>query len=642
MKNKIGFLSFNICLLALLCAFVSNAQSLDDLRKQYPDEKEVLLNKITEYTITVKDDQPNVESKETEQLAFLSADAMAANSGYSFYHSDFHQVGNYQAYTRTANNKIFKVTDFKTSSDKESFVFYDDVKETTFNFPDAEPGAVGNLEVSLHNTEPHLLSGFYFTTYIPVVNSELKITASADVSLKYYKLGLDTDKISVEIKKERRNNVYTFRYKNCPADRRYGDAPGFAWYSPHVIFCIEKYKDKAGNVVPYLSNLDDLYRFSYHFIKTVNTSISPEIKRVTDSLTANAKTQEEKARNIYSWVQHNIKYVAFEDGFGGFVPREAGLICTRRFGDCKDMASILTEMTKAAGITSYFTWIGTRDLPYSFTSIPLPSVSNHMICTILLNGQFIFLDGTDPTCAFGTPSEGIQGKEAMISINEKEYKILNVPIIDKKQNSLVDSTWLELTPTGIKGKIKQDMHGYFAMNTYGKLMYWDKKDLRDHIKNEFVRGSNKFQLDTFFVARKPTTEEISWSGNFSLPDYAKKIGNEYYLNLNLFKFFENRRIDFPQRKIPIEQNFKYTKKYVTLLKLPDGYKVTYLPEGKTYHNNVWGFDIKYEQKGNLVTFTQEFDNNNLLLTSEQFESWNKVLDNLFPAYKETLSFSTSK
>ena len=642
MKNRTGFLSFNIFLLVLLGYSVSNGQSLDDLRKQYPDEKEVLLNKITEYNITVKDDQPNVESKETEQLAFLSADAMAVNSGYSFYHSDFHRVNNYQAYTRTANNKIIKVTDFKTSSDKESFVFYDDVKETTFNFPDAEPGAVGNLEVSLHNTEPHLLSGFYFTTYIPVVNSELKITASADVSLKYYKLGLDTDKISVEIKKERRNNVYTFRYKNCPADPRYGDAPGFAWYSPHVIFCIEKYKDKAGNTVPYLSNLDDLYRFSYHFIKTVNTSISPEIKRVTDSLTANAKSQEEKARNISSWVQHNIKYVAFEDGFGGFVPREAGLICTRRFGDCKDMASILTEMTKAAGITSYFTWIGTRDLPYSFTRIPLPSVSNHMICTILLNGQFIFLDGTDPTCAFGTPSEGIQGKEAMISINEKEYKILNVPIIDKKQNTLVDSTWLELTPAGIKGKVKQDMRGYFAMNTYGKLMYWDKKDLRDHIKKEFVRGSNKFQLDTFFVARKPTTEEISWSGDFSLPDYAKKIGNEYYLNLNLFKFFENRRIDFPQRKIPIEQNFKYTKKYVTLLKLPDGYKVTYLPDGKTYHNNVWGFDIKYEQKGNLVTFTQEFDNNNLLLTSEQFESWNKVLDNLFPAYKETLSFSTSK
>lgn len=642
MKNRTGFLSFNIFLLVLLGYSVSNGQSLDDLRKQYPDEKEVLLNKITEYNITVKNDQPNVESKETEQLAFLSADAMAVNSGYSFYHSDFHRVNNYQAYTRTANNKIIKVTDFKTSSDKESFVFYDDVKETTFNFPDAEPGAVGNLEVSLHNTEPHLLSGFYFTTYIPVVNSELKITASADVSLKYYKLGLDTDKISVEIKKERRNNVYTFRYKNCPADPRYGDAPGFAWYSPHVIFCIEKYKDKAGNTVPYLSNLDDLYRFSYHFIKTVNTSISPEIKRVTDSLTANAKSQEEKARNIYSWVQHNIKYVAFEDGFGGFVPREAGLICARRFGDCKDMASILTEMTKAAGITSYFTWIGTRDLPYSFTRIPLPSVSNHMICTILLNGQFIFLDGTDPTCAFGTPSEGIQGKEAMISINEKEYKILNVPIIDKKQNTLVDSTWLELTPAGIKGKVKQDMRGYFAMNTYGKLMYWDKKDLRDHIKKEFVRGSNKFQLDTFFVARKPTTEEISWSGDFSLPDYAKKIGNEYYLNLNLFKFFENRRIDFPQRKIPIEQNFKYTKKYVTLLKLPDGYKVTYLPDGKTYHNNVWGFDIKYEQKGNLVTFTQEFDNNNLLLTSEQFESWNKVLDNLFPAYKETLSFSTSK
>ena len=65
-----------------------------------------------------------------------------------------------------------------------------------------------------------------------------------------------------------------------------------------------------------------------------------------------------------------FKYVAFEDGMGGFVPREAGLVCSRRFGDCKDMASILTAMNRAAGIPAYFTWLGTRDLPYTFSGTP--------------------------------------------------------------------------------------------------------------------------------------------------------------------------------------------------------------------------------------------------------------------------------
>jgi hypothetical protein len=141
------------------------------------------------------------------------------------------------------------------------------------------------------------------------------------------------------------------------------------------------------------------------------------------------------------------------------------------------------------------------------------------------------------------------------------------------------------------------------------------------------------------VDRKPTNDQISITAGFSLPDYAKKIGNEYYLNLNLFRFFEHEEIDYPRRKVPIEYNFKYTKKYVTLLKIPEGYKLSYLPQGKSFHNQVWGFDFRYEQKGNWIVLTQEFDNDNLLITSDQFETWNKVLENLFPLYKETLSLT---
>lgn len=631
---------YSAAIIALtLLTTISKSQSLEAIQKQFPGEKAVLLNKAFEYTIAVKDGKPAVESREIEQIEYLNTSAAAYMGKFGFSHSDFQYLTGYEAFTRTAGEKKLKVSEFKTSTDKESFVFYDDVKETTFNFPSVEPGAIGNLEVSYQNKEPHLLSPFYFTSSVPVVNSELKLTVSNDVSVKYKLVGQDTANIAIKVENHGRNKVYVFQYKNCPADKSYPDAPGYAWYSPHVIFYIDSYNDEQGHRVSYLSGIEDLYKLSYGFIHDVNAKPNPQLKHIVDSLTANITSAELKAKTIYSWVQQNIKYVAFENGMEGFVPRDAGLVCSRRFGDCKDMASILTAMLNTAGVPAYFTWLGTRDLPYSFSQVPLPLVSNHMICTIKLNGKFIFLDGTDPSCVFGFPPAAIQDKEVMVALNEKEYKILKVPVIEKEKNVLADTTWLELTPGGIKGKIKKSLKGYFATNVYERLMYMNNNNIREDIKEEFERGSNKFNLDTFYVEKKQPANEITLHATFTLPDYAKKIGDEYYINLNLFKLYDDEQIDYPKRKIPIGYNFKSRKQYVTLLKIPEGYKVTYLPQSKTYQNAVWGFDLKYEQKGNFIILKQTFDNDNLMLTSNQFELWNKVLENLLPLYKETLSIA---
>ncbi|WP_182921346.1 DUF3857 domain-containing protein [Pedobacter planticolens] len=619
--------------------FSLKAQNMDELRKQYPSEKAVFVDKLVDYTFVLKEDKPYVESREKESIAFLTENAANYVGSFSFYHSFFRELINYSAQTRTASNKVIKVNSFKTTSDKQDFVFYDDLKKMSFNYPSIEPNAIGSLDVSWVNKDAHLLPTHYFRSYLPVLNSELKLTVANDIFIKYQKKGLDTANIIVTIDKGKRNTIYSFKFKNCTADRAYGDAPGYAWYSPHVVFYIDSYKDSQGKKISYLSNSDDLYALNYSYIKDINTNVSTQVKHITDSLTTNLKTTEEKARKIYNWVQQNIKYVAFEDGMGGFIPREAALVCTRRFGDCKDMSSILTQMMKVAGIDAYYTWIGTRNIPYKFSTTPLPLVSNHMICAIKLNGNYIYLDGTDPTCVFGTPSSHIQDKEAMIAINDKEYKITTVPTVQKNQNELVDTTWVDIIPNGIKGRITQNLKGYFASEAYASLMYWGEKNLNEHMKGEFMRGTNKFNLDSFAIDRKPIASHIAWEGNFTLPGYGTKVGDEYYLNLNLFRFFENSKIETLKRNVPIAHDFKFVKKYVTILNLPKGYKLTYLPKGQTYNSEAMSFSLSYEQKGNQLIFIQEYTNNELMLTQDKFEAWNKMLDNLFPMYKETLSLS---
>jgi hypothetical protein len=183
------------------------------------------------------------------------------------------------------------------------------------------------------------------------------------------------------------------------------------------------------------------------------------------------------------------------------------------------------------------------------------------------------------------------------------------------------------------------MTGYMATDMYSMMSYTNEKDREKYMKGYFNRGSNKFKLNKYEINNTENPNLFKLTGQFELQDYSKKIADEWYLNLNLFKFYEHQEIDYPRRNIPIKHDYKSTSSYVTILNIPDGYKVSYLPASKSFRNDVWGFDITYEQKNSQVVMTQRFENNSLLLQPDQFQAWNKVLENLFPLYRETISLS---
>lgn len=632
-----NFCAIGLSLLAATIVRPAGAQNLAAIQSKYPGEHQVVLGHAMHYKITVKDGVPYVSSEESQQFLYLSTEGHSWLSKYGFVHSGFHQLGQYSAYTLTADQKKIKVTDFKTTDSKSNSIFYDDVKETSFDFPAIGPGAIGTLQTSIVDKDPHLLLPFFFTWPIPVIHSEVKISFPKDMSIRCQLKGNDSARIRFTQETRRGETTYTFTADSLDGERSWPDAPGSRWYATHLIFYIEKYPDEHGKPVDYLGSPNNLYRLYRSYLKDINQQAGPQLRMLVDSLCRNANGPEEKARAIYRWVQQNIKYIAFEQGMEGFVPRDANLVCDRRFGDCKDMSSILTLMLQSAGVPAWYTWIGTRHLPYRYEETPLPLVTDHMICAIRLNDQYVFLDGTDPWCIFGMPTSGIQDKEAMLAIDDSTYKILTVPTPDKQVNRLIDTTILELTPAGLKGRVSIDHYGYFSNILHDVLAYTSQTDLEKLIKTRFQRGSDKFNLDSFRVGDRSDLSHIRLTGKFTLQDYARHLGNEWYINLNLFKPFLHEEIDYPKRTIPIEFPFHNQQKYVVILNVPPDYKVTYLPAGGAYHNSVWGFTMNYEQKGQQLIFTQEFDNDHLLLQPSQFADWNKVLENLFPLYRSTVS-----
>jgi transglutaminase-like putative cysteine protease len=619
----------------ILFSFVAYRAVGQEWKKNFADAEAAYTKLSCEVNIRLNDGKLSAVSSFEEDLHVATENAVKMMSRGHIYHSSFNELKKWAAHTQISENKKLKAANAITGSSRQDYVFYDDAQTTSFDFAGIAVGTTRHIDYELMHNDLHLMVPFYFERYFPVVNGELRIVFPSTVKIKYAIKGSNPEKVQFSESQKKDKTTYTFTVNNLAGSQYYPDAPDNSYYATHVVFYIDKIEqdDKWEN---FLSTVDDLYQYNHHYIKGINEVKSQELQHLTDSIISGATNDLEKTKRIYRWVQSNIKYVAFEDGLGGFIPREANLVCNRRFGDCKDMASILTAMLNHAKVPAYFTWIGTRHLPYKYLETPLPIVDNHMICTANINGKFIFLDGTDDGCVFGMPSQFIQGKEALVSISDKEYKIVPVEIISKEKNQYTDSTLLSFDDKGLKGKVKIHITGYYSSNMASILAYRNTKERDDYFKKRFGRGSNKVVFSNWSVQQSGDRNETWISADIELPDYAKKIGDEWLLNLNLFKLYDHEEIDYPKRKTPIENKFLATDTYITLVKLPAGYKVSYQPKSQNYKNDVWGFEMQYTTGKDNISLTQKFDTDQMMLYPAQFEQWNKVLENLFPLYKQSV------
>ena len=628
-----------------LCVFLATAaklqaQTVDELVAAYPNEYAVVLNHTEELSLFIKDGKPQGERKVTLEIVALDDKANGTLSRYAVYHGSFDAVKDLEAYTKVPDGSSFKkikVTDIKTEDASSREIFYDDEKESWFDFPSFTKGTHAFVSYTQTETDAHLLSPYYPSSYIPVIHSKYNVSFPSDMAVKYNIKNDSLHVIQVTEDNKGREHQYSFEASNVKRSENFAGAPSFRYYEPHAIFRIASYKDE-GQQVRFLDDIKDLYNWYYAFVKDLDNTNDAQLKSLSDSLVHGITSDEEKARKIYSWVQHNIKYVAFENGLEGFIPRRAATVCTRRFGDCKDMASLLTALLQISGVKAYFTWIGTRDIPYDYTDVPLPISDNHMICAVNINDKWIFLDGTDPNCIFGYPSGFIQGKQALVGISADEYKLIRVPEAESDKSTIVDSTFITLTDKGITGNSSVYYNGYFGIDINDNLLYKDAKDTRDYVKSRMGKASNKFMLGDYKV--KTLSEEkqlVNISASFDVPDYSKKIADELYINLNLEKMFSpGSIIDTAKRKVGLENEFRYYIKQYTILDVPKDYKVSYLPKNFAVDNDVFGFSIQYTQQDNKVIACQELRNKSLLMQPAQFNGWNSAIKQILTQYKEQL------
>jgi tetratricopeptide (TPR) repeat protein len=95
---------------------------------------------------------------------------------------------------------------------------------------------------------------------------------------------------------------------------------------------------------------------------------------------------------IYDFVVMNTRYVALEFGIHGFKPYRVDRVLARRFGDCKDKASLIHAMLNVARVPSNLVLLRMRRLGALHPEVASLAAFNHAI--VYVPKLDLFLDGT--------------------------------------------------------------------------------------------------------------------------------------------------------------------------------------------------------------------------------------------------------
>ncbi len=621
----------------------SKAQFSEEYTKYkelYPDEERVRINDYTKMTLRIVDDEIKIDLDYTEEDIYLKSTAnFFAERSLSY--TSFFEFNDIEAYSLIFNGKKYKKEKVKLFSHKDELsgsVFYDDSRSVNFIFPKLEEGGKSYLHYSETINDPHFMMGMYFGAYFPILNTTYEIVVDKDIELIFKEF--NTDSLNYEYSKSDDGKFITHKWvvKEMTVYKKEGNTVSFRNFIPHIIPIIDYYTTPEKGKVDVLGNVDDLYSWYYDFICDINQDEpNEELVKTVQEITHDKTTDLEKVKAIYYWAQQNIKYVAFEYALGGFIPRNANDIYTKKYGDCKDNSSILQEMMEIAELEGHLTWIGTRDIPYSYEEMPTPAVDNHMILSYIDGEDVYFLDATGRFYPLGLPTSFIQGKEALIAIDSVNYRIETVPVMPAETTVFSDSARIYIEGKKLLGKGTAISTGYFKIDLFNALENInDNHELSEFYRANLKKGNNKFIVNSFEEINKYDYEkDFIVNYDFTIDSYISSANDEIYVNLNLDKSPLGFKI--PEEDIlPKEYDYKSIDKYCYILEIPEGYIAEFIPEDLIINNDLFSVEISYKQIDNTIVYTQILSFNFLELSKEEQIEYNKIIKQISKAYRESI------
>ncbi len=189
-----------------------------------------------------------------------------------------------------------------------------------------------------------------------------------------------------------------------------------------------------------------------------------------------AADASDRLRKIYDRTREDNRYVSITIGVSGWRPRKASHVAETRYGDCKDLSTLLISQLRSAGIEAHPALIRTRGEGYVDPDFPSTGF-NHVIATAFIGGDTIWMDPTCNVCPLGVIPWGDQFTHALIASGPNS-RLVPTPISNAPDNLRLRKTELSLNPDlHLSLKTEISLRGSSATNLRSTLSSLDRSDI---------------------------------------------------------------------------------------------------------------------------------------------------------------------
>lgn len=365
------------------------------------------------------------------------------------------------------------------------------------------------------------------------------------------------------------------------------------------------------------------------------TTLSPKRVEEIQQMTVGIKTDKEKAKFLYEYMQQNMRYVSIQLGIGGLKPFPASFVDDKKYGDCKALSNYMYAMLKAVNIPSYHAIIraGENAQPAE-VGFPM-NTFNHEILCIPFKGDTTWLECTSSTQPFGKLGPFTENRNALL-ITEDGGKLVNTPKSTGTDNQFNSEVQILLDAEGgAKAKVKLLNTGEYRSQYIGigtmkldeqkayliKLLNMKQPSALELLPSTDKDGIKELDIDLEYEK----FSDIS-AGNKSF--YRPRVFDLWRLTVPVL---EKRRSDF-YFDHPLQ------KTCVTTIILPAGFEVEALPANQVLKFSYGNYEVNYayDTAKNQVVSTAKFNLTTRVVPAAKYTEMQEYMDNVAKAQNKKL------
>jgi len=362
-------------------------------------------------------------------------------------------------------------------------------------------------------------------------------------------------------------------------------------------------------------------------------TITPEITKKTEQILRGAWSRKEKVKRLYEYVATNIQYLGYELGIWAIKPYPADFVLKVGKGDCKDKTTLLSTMLSSAGINSYPVLISAGDtrgvnahLPDGGSEVEaVPSLAyfNHMILAVEGNkdGEFIWLDPTAETCAFGDFPAGDQDRWALIinprflrenrasevedsddtasveNMENRLYLFRRSPSIEATSNLKRVRTHIEVK-SDMSVSVHQELRGtgIFNMKFRSQLAHLQTSEEKAEFFHKTLELDERAKVTGVEVSGlSKLEEELKVEVTWTCKEYLYAIGSQFILELPIVKHPYAELLSEERRMYPADIGKALTLEDEISVSTEAPFRIGSVPEEQTLETEVSEIQIRYSQ-----------------------------------------------